>query len=53
MERWVARHNIEDYERRLAAEADPAKRKLVEQLLEQERERYRAAVASAGKPASS
>lgn len=50
MQSWVARHNIEDFQTRLAVEIDPAKRKLLKQLLELERERYRAETASAGCP---
>ena len=44
MQRWIASHNIEDFERMLAAETDPAKKVLLEGLLEDERRKYREAV---------
>ena len=34
MERWIATHNIERFEAMLAETTDPARRSLLEQLLE-------------------
>lgn len=51
MEEYAHRKNIERFERELSAETDPDKRRMLEQLLAEERSRLKTVLRQKGKPA--